>query len=115
MQLNSVFLANQDVRLRKRLFPLPLSQLLLLGAMAGWQDHVVALCKTGYVNCAAIYGLNGLKWANMGFEAARPEEVKSILFAITNEQAAALMTSTGITFAGKHYIFLRRGKLIDLW
>eukprot|EP00045_Choanoeca_perplexa_P000333 m.13833 g.13833 ORF g.13833 m.13833 type:complete len:132 (-) comp10227_c0_seq2:256-651(-) len=77
--------------------------------MAGWQDHADALCRTGNVTRAAIYGINGAKWAATdGFQAATADEVKAILYAISNAAAGALMAENGIDFAGVHYTFLRR-------
>ena len=79
--------------------------------MAGWQDHAEALCRTGNVSRAGIFGVNGAKWAaTEGFGSATADEVKAVLYAIRNAAAGALMAENGIDFAGVHYTFLRRGE-----
>lgn len=76
-------------------------------AMA-WQEHVDALIGTGHVQNASIHGLDGVCWAASEHFRPATEEIRTLVYAIDNEQAAALLPAHGLTVANEKYSFLRR-------
>ncbi|EGD82132.1 hypothetical protein PTSG_02806 [Salpingoeca rosetta] len=73
-----------------------------------WQSHVEALEANGHVTKVAIHGQDGNKWASSTDFDLNPDEVRSLIYAIDNEQAAALLPQHGVLVHATKYQYLRR-------
>lgn len=77
-----------------------------LSKQAKWQAYIDdALMRTGQIAEAAIYGVDGVKWAASKGLTVSTLEISRLVACLTGDSAAVM--KGGVRIGGQNYIFLR--------